>query len=342
MDLFLSHYRQNSSVDWDITDSTTNLNEGQHHWTNQKTGVKLSFYESIEHARIVDFKTAPHASSEQISRTAELQHQYDEAKVALKGLQTELSAAKGTTKHKHSGNKTPATDEPLLQATSSGRVLSPRRGSTQAAAVSAELMTAPPPSITDAALPSSEVSPSSQFANSTPLAALTSAVPTSSHIVDLTPLAPISSKVPESCHIADAMPHAPSQGGLTAAHSGDPFTINSASAPHSLIDFEFRAAELELFFASDPSYSDVGTNQVTANFNTAGTSFGFGDFASPLTPTKYSSSTLGGEQTFNAGVYKGLIVGLCVLDRHILTFLIFFDLLSASLIRSSLISSDPT
>ncbi|KAJ7702725.1 hypothetical protein B0H17DRAFT_854555, partial [Mycena rosella] len=44
--------------DWDLTDSNTNLNEGQHHWTNQQTGVKLTLLESIERARIVDFKTA--------------------------------------------------------------------------------------------------------------------------------------------------------------------------------------------------------------------------------------------------------------------------------------------
>ncbi|KAJ7745834.1 hypothetical protein DFH07DRAFT_977183, partial [Mycena maculata] len=44
--------------DWDITDATTNLNEGQHHWTNQQTGVQLTLLESIESARKVDFKTA--------------------------------------------------------------------------------------------------------------------------------------------------------------------------------------------------------------------------------------------------------------------------------------------
>ncbi|KAJ7440024.1 hypothetical protein FB451DRAFT_966547, partial [Mycena latifolia] len=44
--------------DWDITDGTTNLNEGQHHWTNQQTGTKLTILEAIETARKVDFKTA--------------------------------------------------------------------------------------------------------------------------------------------------------------------------------------------------------------------------------------------------------------------------------------------
>ncbi|KAJ7478916.1 hypothetical protein FB451DRAFT_950269, partial [Mycena latifolia] len=44
--------------DWDITDGTTNLDEGQHHWTNQQTGTKLTILEAIETARKVDFKTA--------------------------------------------------------------------------------------------------------------------------------------------------------------------------------------------------------------------------------------------------------------------------------------------
>ncbi|KAJ7440435.1 hypothetical protein FB451DRAFT_989648, partial [Mycena latifolia] len=107
-------------ADWDITDSTTNLNEGQHHWTNQQTGVKLTLYESIERARKVDFKTAhevkdtletgildnnsnnllhrtgrnvqrksnavakARASSHRSSEAAELQLKYDEAKAAKK------------------------------------------------------------------------------------------------------------------------------------------------------------------------------------------------------------------------------------------------------------------
>ncbi|KAJ7722205.1 hypothetical protein B0H16DRAFT_1334829, partial [Mycena metata] len=46
------------AADWDITESSTNLNEGQHHWTNQRTGVKLSPYEAVETARKLDFQTA--------------------------------------------------------------------------------------------------------------------------------------------------------------------------------------------------------------------------------------------------------------------------------------------
>ncbi|KAJ7170271.1 hypothetical protein C8R43DRAFT_876078, partial [Mycena crocata] len=49
--------------DWDITDASTNLNKGQHHWTNQQTGVHLPILEAIEtevsfSARKVAFKTA--------------------------------------------------------------------------------------------------------------------------------------------------------------------------------------------------------------------------------------------------------------------------------------------
>ncbi|KAJ7354243.1 hypothetical protein DFH08DRAFT_955640 [Mycena albidolilacea] len=35
------------AADWDITDASTSLNEGQHHWTNQQTGVKLTILEAI-------------------------------------------------------------------------------------------------------------------------------------------------------------------------------------------------------------------------------------------------------------------------------------------------------
>jgi hypothetical protein len=33
--------------DWAITQSTTNLGESQHHWTNQHTGIKHSLVEAI-------------------------------------------------------------------------------------------------------------------------------------------------------------------------------------------------------------------------------------------------------------------------------------------------------
>ncbi|KAJ6629706.1 hypothetical protein B0H10DRAFT_2208657 [Mycena sp. CBHHK59/15] len=157
--------------DWDITDSTTNLNEGQHHWTNQKTGTKLSLVEAIESARQVDFQTAlevqdsldtgilennsnnlhhrlarnvkcrskavekSRAANEATATAVELQCQVDEAKAAhkqsserLKGLQGELSAAKGASKRTRIKHGNPASENPpLLEANSSGRVITPRR-----------------------------------------------------------------------------------------------------------------------------------------------------------------------------------------------------------------------
>ncbi|KAF8961294.1 hypothetical protein BDZ97DRAFT_1760031 [Flammula alnicola] len=43
---------------WDITDSTTNLNESQHHYTNINAGIKLSLVEAILTARELDRRTA--------------------------------------------------------------------------------------------------------------------------------------------------------------------------------------------------------------------------------------------------------------------------------------------
>ncbi|KAJ7884105.1 hypothetical protein B0H14DRAFT_3744781 [Mycena olivaceomarginata] len=161
-------------ADWDITDASTNLNEGQHHWTNQQTGVKLTILEAIETALKVDFKTAREvkdsletgildnnsnnmlhrmgrnvqrkSNSVAIHRTTtqktaeadELQARVDAAKAAkkvtdqaVKDAQTALSAAKGTSTGRKSGKgkMTAAGDIPLFQASSSGRVLSPRRTS---------------------------------------------------------------------------------------------------------------------------------------------------------------------------------------------------------------------
>ncbi|KAJ7187096.1 hypothetical protein C8R46DRAFT_1274163 [Mycena filopes] len=43
-----------SAEDWDNTPATTNTGEAQHHWTNSRTGIKLSLVEAIESARKVD------------------------------------------------------------------------------------------------------------------------------------------------------------------------------------------------------------------------------------------------------------------------------------------------
>lgn len=36
------------SEHWALTQATTNMGEGQHHWTNTNTGTKLSLVEAIE------------------------------------------------------------------------------------------------------------------------------------------------------------------------------------------------------------------------------------------------------------------------------------------------------
>ncbi|KAF7377145.1 hypothetical protein MSAN_00133600 [Mycena sanguinolenta] len=43
---------------WDSTPSTTNTNEGQHHWTNTSTGIKLTPVEAVESRRKVDMDVA--------------------------------------------------------------------------------------------------------------------------------------------------------------------------------------------------------------------------------------------------------------------------------------------
>ncbi|KAJ7191167.1 hypothetical protein B0H12DRAFT_1172358, partial [Mycena haematopus] len=43
-----------SPEDWDNTSATTNTGEAQHHWTNTRTGTKLTVVEAIETARKVD------------------------------------------------------------------------------------------------------------------------------------------------------------------------------------------------------------------------------------------------------------------------------------------------
>ncbi|KAJ6573309.1 hypothetical protein B0H10DRAFT_2199442 [Mycena sp. CBHHK59/15] len=45
-----------SADDWDSTPSTTNTGEGQHHWTNSRTGIKLSLVEAIESTRKLDME----------------------------------------------------------------------------------------------------------------------------------------------------------------------------------------------------------------------------------------------------------------------------------------------
>ncbi|KAJ7360834.1 hypothetical protein DFH08DRAFT_931145 [Mycena albidolilacea] len=115
-------------ANWDITDTSTNLNEGQHHWANPQTGVKLTILEAIEIARKVDFKMAREVkdsletgllnnnSNNMLHMTAEadeLQAWVDATKAAkkvtdqaVKDVQTALSAAKGTSTRRKSGKAT--------------------------------------------------------------------------------------------------------------------------------------------------------------------------------------------------------------------------------------------
>ncbi|KAK7434028.1 hypothetical protein VKT23_020427 [Stygiomarasmius scandens] len=44
--------------DWAITESTTNIGEGQHYWSRKETGEKLSLVASIIEARKLDFRVA--------------------------------------------------------------------------------------------------------------------------------------------------------------------------------------------------------------------------------------------------------------------------------------------
>ncbi|KAJ3717520.1 hypothetical protein C8R42DRAFT_724434 [Lentinula raphanica] len=46
-----------SAETWAMTDSTTNMNESQHAWTNKFTGTKLSLVEAILTAMKLDFDT---------------------------------------------------------------------------------------------------------------------------------------------------------------------------------------------------------------------------------------------------------------------------------------------
>ncbi|KAJ6467259.1 hypothetical protein C8R45DRAFT_938618 [Mycena sanguinolenta] len=58
---WLMDFRNHSLIPaevWDRTPSTTNTNEGQHHWTNSLTGIKLTPVEAVESRRKVDTNTA--------------------------------------------------------------------------------------------------------------------------------------------------------------------------------------------------------------------------------------------------------------------------------------------
>ncbi|KAJ7041457.1 hypothetical protein C8F04DRAFT_1031492 [Mycena alexandri] len=53
-----SQFSPMSAEDWDNTPATTNIGEGQHHWTNLQIGIKQSLVEAIENARKLDERVA--------------------------------------------------------------------------------------------------------------------------------------------------------------------------------------------------------------------------------------------------------------------------------------------
>ncbi|KAJ7726658.1 hypothetical protein B0H14DRAFT_2641045 [Mycena olivaceomarginata] len=140
----------------------------QHHWTNQRTDVKLTILEAVESARKVNFKTARevkdsldtgildnnsnnifHRMQRKGQRNANTV-QFNAAKaakkltdLALKDAQAKLSEAKGKTRRKRGSGTTGTAAEPLLEATSSGRVISPQRTMTRTRTTSVSV--APPP-----------------------------------------------------------------------------------------------------------------------------------------------------------------------------------------------------
>ncbi|KAJ3710836.1 hypothetical protein C8R42DRAFT_729050 [Lentinula raphanica] len=134
---------------WTITDSTTNMNEAQHAWTNKFTGTKLSLLEAILMAQKLDFDTlkevhvslqsgilrnsrstfferTSHNLNRRTNKTnkqrmkqthnnmvSDLQQKYDEAEANMKNLKGKLKEAKGTK---------PRARKHAAESSSSGRV----------------------------------------------------------------------------------------------------------------------------------------------------------------------------------------------------------------------------
>ncbi|KAJ3831457.1 hypothetical protein F5878DRAFT_636252 [Lentinula raphanica] len=134
---------------WTITDSTTNMNEAQHAWTNKFTGTKLSLLEAILTAQKLDFDTlkdvhvslqsgilrnsrstyfertshnlnrrANKANKEKMKRTqnnivSDLQQEVNEAEANMKKLKGKLREAKGSK---------PRARKHAAESSSSGRV----------------------------------------------------------------------------------------------------------------------------------------------------------------------------------------------------------------------------
>ncbi|KAJ7048929.1 hypothetical protein C8F01DRAFT_1356429 [Mycena amicta] len=154
--------------DWDATPSTTNTGEAQHHWTNTQTGTKLPLVEAIETARRVDLRvwaeveltmesgvlTNPynevtHRLARSMTRHATTARKYREAHVqaeAATELEDELEAAKQAQKEaaerikelraQKAAGKTSGKGKKKAQTlagdSSSGRVKSRAKASTNA------------------------------------------------------------------------------------------------------------------------------------------------------------------------------------------------------------------
>ncbi|KAJ3754597.1 hypothetical protein EV360DRAFT_51315, partial [Lentinula raphanica] len=138
---------------WTITDSTTNMNEAQHAWTNKFTGTKLSLLEAILTAQKLDFDTlkdvhvslqsgilknsrstyferTSHSLNRRANKTnkqkmkqthnnivSDLQQEFDEAKANMKKLKGKLQEAKGSK---------PRARKHAAESSSSGRVATAR------------------------------------------------------------------------------------------------------------------------------------------------------------------------------------------------------------------------
>ncbi|KAJ6448960.1 hypothetical protein DFH09DRAFT_1404607 [Mycena vulgaris] len=131
---------------WDITPSTTNLNEAQHTWTKSLTGTKLILVEAIETAFVVDknvadeIQTSTHsgiltnAHNEVVHRIQASERQQLDVQLAeelearcestahTKELTAQLKLVKSSSKKSRS-----SSSSALLSASSSGRVKSAGR-----------------------------------------------------------------------------------------------------------------------------------------------------------------------------------------------------------------------
>ncbi|KAJ7130976.1 hypothetical protein C8R46DRAFT_1235973 [Mycena filopes] len=158
---------------WDRTPATTNTGEAQHHWTNARTGIKLTLVEGIESARIVDHETLQdvelstttgilynsnnevfhrqgrnsqrHAQvakkkreSEKLGeRKAALQAQMNDEKAKLDATKAEYKALGGASSRSTASSSRNSDDTVIISASSSGRVKTaplPRRAKASTAA----------------------------------------------------------------------------------------------------------------------------------------------------------------------------------------------------------------